>query len=70
VNRRTVNNRGEPFPPGFYVDENGDLNCDVPVVLRAQGIDPTPENVEHASQLLALQARLLMPSYAEVVVEE
>ena len=61
---------GEPFPAGFYVDENGDLNCDVPTVLRAQGIEPTPENVEQASQLLATQARLLLPAYAEVEVEE
>jgi hypothetical protein len=67
--KRTTNSRGEPFPPGFYVDENGDLNCDVPAVLRAQGIEPTPENVESASQLLATQARLLLPAYAEVEVE-
>lgn len=70
MKRRTTNSRGEPFPPGFYVDENGDLNCDIPVVLRAQGIEPTPENVDSASQLLAQQARLLLPAYAEVVIEE
>ena len=41
------------YPPGFWVDKEGILHCDIPVMLEAQGIEATPEAIEEAAAELS-----------------
>lgn len=55
--------------PGFTYDEAGELHVDVPAVLASQGVPVTPENIEHATELLGGLFADQLPD-AEVRVEE
>lgn len=59
-----------PLAPGFYVEEDGTLHCDVPALLRSMGIEPTPEAIDQATEMVAQAAERLLPPDSVVDVEE